>query len=80
MEDMCLANQQLYCKYNKLPMFASSGCSHQNEWHSNVPADAPTGNLTDMMVYKYGGLTEALRISASTFITACPICSRAWDD
>lgn len=76
--DIYYNNQKIYCEQNKLPMFASSSCSHMYSWIQ----DERYGNiqtLGEMLVERHGE-QRAFQISASTHITGCPVCSRAWDD
>lgn len=63
----CYDNQILFCKKNKLPLFAYRQC-----FSCKV-------KLNDYLIEKRG-LEEALLYSASTLITGCPKCGQTWCD
>ena len=53
MEDIHYQNQKQYCQQNKVPMFASSSCSHTYSWvRDNLYGKEQT--LGEMLVDKYG--------------------------
>lgn len=76
--DIYFNNQKIYCEKNKLPLFAHTKCSHNYQWVQDKRY-GNTQTLGEMLVEKHGD-QKAFLVSSSSHITACPVCSRAWDD
>ena len=71
-------NQRIYCEANKLPLFAYRHCDHRYNWIRDERY-GKLQTLSEMLVERYGD-EEAFRISASSHIISCPVCSRSWCD
>ena len=79
MKDIHYENQKLFCNNSKVPLFASSSCSHQYRWNVDRDNYGKLQTLGEMLVEKYGE-EKAFKISSDTHITGCPICGRSWCD
>lgn len=78
MEDVCYNNQEIFCKENKVPLFAFKTCSHSYSWCKGREYYGKTQTLGEMLTEMHG--ERAPIIAASTHITGCPICGRTWCD
>ena len=77
--DVHYENQKLYCKINKLPMFASQRCNHINSWSFGRNNEGVLQTLAESLIEKYGS-EKAFEVSANTHIISCPGCGKSWCD
>jgi hypothetical protein len=76
--DIYYENQKLFCKKERLPLFANETCSHRYKWvRSELYGKIMT--LGEMLEEIHGPEKAAI-ISSSELITGCPMCGRTWCD
>lgn len=79
-EDIHFSNQEVYCRENKVPLFAYTHCSHSYPWNRERDNYGIRQSLGEILLDRYGSEEEAFKMSSSTHITGCPSCGRSWCD